>query len=121
MVPSAFVVLDALPHTPNGKVDRSALPAPGQARPELESAYQEPRTSTEAELARIWAETLGVDRVGVHDGFLDLGGHSLLAAQIVSRVVNAFRVAFSLKSLLQAPTVAEMGKVVDRQRFGEKQ
>ncbi len=120
MVPSAFVLHDEFPLTPNGKVDRGALPAPGQGRPELESAFEEPRTSTEAELARIWAESLGVDRVGVHDNFLDLGGHSLLAAQLVSRVVKAFGVELSLRSLLEAPTVADMADVVDRRRSGEK-
>ena len=116
MVPSAFMVLDAFPQAPNGKVLRSALPAPGQERPEMESAFVAPRTSTEEELARIWAETLGVDRVGVHDGFMDLGGHSLLAMQLVSRVVKAFDVELSLWSLLDAPTVADMADVIDRRR-----
>ena len=100
MVPSAFVVLDALPRTPNGKVDRSALPAPGRGRPELEGAFVAPRSSTEEELVLIWTETLGLDRVGVHDNFLELGGHSLLAAQLVSRVLKSFRVELPLRSLL---------------------
>jgi len=121
MVPSVFVVLETLPQAPNGKVLRSALPAPGQGRPELESAYEEPRTSTEEELARIWAETLGVDRVGVQDNFVDLGGHSLLAMQLVSRVVKAFGVELSLRSLLEAPTVAAMAEVIDRRRASDSQ
>ena len=120
MVPSAFVVLDALPRTPNGKVDRSVLPAPGRGRPELEGAFVAPSTATEEVLALIWAETLGLDRLGVHDNFLELGGHSLLAAQLVSRVLKAFRVELPLGSLLEAPTVADMAEVIDRRRSGEK-
>ena len=85
MVPSAFVVLPALPLTANGKVDRRALPAADEHRPELASAFLPPRTETEAALARFWSEVLGVEQVGVHDNFFDLGGHSLAATEIVAR------------------------------------
>src|SRR5262249_45295731 len=81
MVPSAFVLLEALPLTPSGKVDRKALPAPDNARPELEEAYVAPRTPVERGLADLWAEVLGLERVGVHDNFFELGVHSLLATQ----------------------------------------
>jgi hypothetical protein len=79
MVPSAFVRLEALPLTPNGKVDRRALPVPDSTRADLEEDFVAPRTPVEKMLAEIWAEVLGVERVGIHDKFLELGGHSLLA------------------------------------------
>ncbi|NNF93561.1 MAG: amino acid adenylation domain-containing protein, partial [Altererythrobacter sp.] len=91
MLPSAFVLLDALPLTPNGKVDRAALPAP-EAADHLTAEYVAPRTPTEEILAGIWAEVLGVERVGVHDDFFELGGHSLLATQVISRVRQALGV-----------------------------
>ncbi|MEU4878809.1 condensation domain-containing protein, partial [Streptomyces sp. NPDC021608] len=85
MVPAAFVVLDELPLTGNGKVDRKALPAPGGARPSLGGEYVAPRTPVEETVAGIWAEVLGVDRVGVHDNFFELGGDSILSVQVISR------------------------------------
>jgi amino acid adenylation domain-containing protein len=112
MVPSVFVWQDALPLTPTGKVDRGALPAPGSARPPLETPCVPPRTPVEAELAQIWAEVLGLDTVGVHDHFFELGGHSLLATQIVTRVHNILHVEVPLAALMEAPTVAEMAVVV---------
>jgi amino acid adenylation domain-containing protein len=86
MVPPAFVILDALPLTPSGKVDRRALPAPDQAQPHLEGAFIAPHTPWEVLLAEIWQEVLGVDHVGVYNNFFDLGGHSLLAMQVIARV-----------------------------------
>src|SRR5574340_900419 len=84
MIPAALVVLDSLPLTPNGKVDRKALPAPEQDA--AASGYQPPRTPLETTIAGIWAETLGLPRVGIHDNFFDLGGHSLLAVQLMDRI-----------------------------------
>lgn len=89
MVPASIVRLDALPVTPNGKVDRGRLPAPDGKRPALARAYVAPRTDAEATLARIWAEVLGVDRVGVQDNFFALGGDSILSLQIVARAGRA--------------------------------
>ncbi len=86
MVPPAFVLLDSLPLTPNGKVDRHALPAPDQARPELEGAFVAPHTPLELLLAESWQDLLGVDRVSLYDKFFDLGGHSLLSMQVIARV-----------------------------------
>ena len=116
MVPAVFVPLATLPLTPNGKIDRQALPAPDQTRPVLEKAFVPPRTPVEAEVARIWAEVLGLERVGVHDNFFELGGHSLLAAQVIYRLREAFLVDLPLPSLFEAPTVAGVAAVVGREQ-----
>lgn len=112
MVPSAFVTLEALPWTPNGKVDRKALPAP-EGRPELEKAYVAPRTPTEEVLAGIWAQVLGLDRVGVHYNFFELGGHSLLAMLVFARLQKAFPVPLPLRALFEKPTVAELSAAIE--------
>jgi acyl carrier protein len=119
MVPSAFVLLDALPLTPSGKMDRRALPAPSTARPALGAAYVAPRTAVEELLAGIWAEVLGLERIGIHDSFFELGGHSLLATQVVARVRDAFRIDLPLRSLFEAPTVANLALAVT-QTEGER-
>ena len=112
MIPSAFVMLRALPLTPSGKVDRLALPEPGKSRPELETPFVAPKTPVEEELARIWAEVLSLDQVGIHDNFFDLGGHSLAATRVVSQVIKQFQLELPLQSLFQSPTVAEMAAVI---------
>jgi hypothetical protein len=101
MVPSVFVVLSEMPLTLNGKVDRKALPAPGQERPAVSAGYVEPRNSVEETLAGVWAELLGVERVGVYDNFFELGGHSLRATQVVSRVRSTFGADLSLACSLR--------------------
>jgi amino acid adenylation domain-containing protein len=116
MMPSAFVVLDKLPRTPNGKVDRRALPVPDKARPELEETFVAPRTPIDEVLAGIWAEVLGLDKVGVQDNFFELGGHSLLATQVISRVRDAFSVELSLYSLFEAPTISSLGEKIEAAR-----
>ena len=110
MMPSSFILLDALPHTPNGKVDRKALPAPDGSRPELRSAYVAPRGAVEQVVAGIWAEVLDIDRVGVLDDFFVLGGHSLLSTRIVARVRDAFGVEVPLHRLFSEPTVAGLSR-----------
>jgi acyl-coenzyme A synthetase/AMP-(fatty) acid ligase/acyl carrier protein len=108
MVPSAFVFLDSLPVTPNGKVDRRALPKPGQERPDLKETYVAPRTSVEKRLAAIWTEVLKLERIGIHDNFFELGGHSLKATQVISRLKSAFDVELPVRALFEAPTVADL-------------
>ena len=119
MLPSAFVPLDALPLTPNGKVDRRALPAPDDSARAGRDDYAAPRTHVEERLAAVWAEVLGLSRVGVHDNFFELGGHSLLATQLISRLQDAFDVKLSLRSFFVAPTVAELAVAVGQARAAE--
>jgi hypothetical protein len=113
MVPSAIVILDALPLMPNGKIDRRALPAPNQTRPDLEDTFALPRTAIEQVLVQIWSTVLGIERVGIHDNFFDLGGHSLLATRVISRVREVFRLDLGLRVLFEAPTVAEFALRVE--------
>jgi amino acid adenylation domain-containing protein len=117
MIPSAFVILDAIPLTPNGKVNRRALPASSRSRPGLDNPYVAPHTPVEEALAEIWAQVLGLDQVGINDNFFVLGGDSLLATQIISRVITSLRVKVPIKSLFQAPTVTDMAMVIVKSRF----
>ena len=114
MMPSAFVLLDALPLTPNGKIDRRSLPIPDPNRLDLEQSFVAPRTPQEEILASIWAEVLGLERVGIWDNFIELGGHSLLAIQIISRVRGTLQVELPLRSLFEAPTVAELATQLEK-------
>jgi amino acid adenylation domain-containing protein len=115
MIPSSFVVLDKLPLTANGKVDKRALP-----EPEREAGgggeYVAPRTPAEEVLCGIWAEVLGVERVGVGDDFFEMGGHSLLATQVVSRVREAFGVEVGLREMFERPRVEGLARAVEEAR-----
>jgi acyl-coenzyme A synthetase/AMP-(fatty) acid ligase/acyl carrier protein len=116
MIPAVFMILDALPLTDTRKVDRKALPNPTGLRPEIAVPYTAPRNSIEDALAKIWADVLEVDRVGIHDNFLDLGGHSIAATRIVSRVVKTFPLDLPLKVFFDSPTVAQMAEVIAREQ-----
>ncbi len=115
MVPAAFVPLATMPRTPNGKVDRRALPPPADSRLGLDGRFVAPRTAVEGRLAAIWCESLGVARVGCHDDFFELGGHSLLATQIVSRIRSALGLDLPVRALFDAPTVAGLAALVEEQ------
>jgi amino acid adenylation domain-containing protein len=121
MLPSAFVVLESLPLTRNLKLDRCALPAPEQARPELAGYFVAPRTPLEETLAEIWCEVLGIDKVGVYDNFFDLGGHSLLMTQLASRIRDTFQLELPLRILFDAPTIIEMTTAIATQRIEEEE
>ncbi|HYB44046.1 MAG TPA: amino acid adenylation domain-containing protein [Candidatus Methylomirabilis sp.] len=110
MIPSDFILLDALPVTPNGKVDRSALAAATGTSIERGRVVTPPRTGLEESLARIWAGVLERGEIGVHDSFFELGGHSLLATQVISRVQQAFQVELAVRDLFEAPTVAGLAE-----------
>ena len=112
MIPSAFVLLDTLPLTPNLKVDRKALPAPNQAKLVLMDEFVAPRTPIEEQLVQIWIEVLEIKRVGIHDNFFELGGHSLLTAQLLSQIRETFQVEMPLLSLFQSPTIAELAQEI---------
>ena len=107
MVPAAYVILETIPMTENGKVDRKRLPAPDD-RAFAAREYEEPRGQTEEILTRIWMELLDVPRVGRHDNFFELGGHSLLAVQLVSRIRERLNRASTLRQVFDRPTLAEL-------------
>jgi acyl carrier protein len=112
MIPAAFVSLDKLPLSPNGKVDRKALPAPERGTDEGTTSKIAPRNPIEEVVASIWSEVLQCQQLGVHQDFFELGGHSLLATQVVSRVRQAFRIELPLRVLFEAPTIASLAQRV---------
>ncbi len=118
MMPSAFVALEALPMTPNGKIDRRALPVP-EGRPEGGEEYVAPRTPTEEALAAIWSELLEIPRVGANDNFFDLGGHSLLVVQLHARLRDTLAPALSVADLFGIRTLADLARQVDALRGAE--
>jgi amino acid adenylation domain-containing protein/thioester reductase-like protein len=109
MVPSNFVVLEALPLTPNSKVNRKALPAPDTAHREQET-FSPPRNSLEEKLVSIWSDILRIEQVGINDNFFHLGGHSLLVVRLFARIREAFQVDLPLQTLFEAPTVANLAE-----------
>src|SRR2546428_1979778 len=116
MAACALVRLPALPRTPNGKVDRRGLPAPGPA--EREGADTPPRSPIEEAVAGIWREVLHLERVGIHESFFELGGHSPTATQVLSRIQEAFGVAIPLRLVFEAPTIVGLAASVEAGRRG---
>ena len=119
MVPSAFVQMDALPLTQNGKVDRRALPEPERSRPALERKYASPRDAIELELTKIWENVLGVEPIGIEDRFFDLGGHSLLAVRVVAQIEKAFGKRLPLVSIFLAPTIEKLAERIRDEMRGD--
>ncbi|MBT9312776.1 non-ribosomal peptide synthetase [Leptothoe kymatousa] len=108
MVPSSFVFLDTFPLTPNGKIDRQALPTVDQNWHCSEHRIVAPQTPVEIQLAQTWCDFLKLEQVGIYDNFFELGGHSLLATQIMSRINEKFKLNLLLRNLFEAPTIAEL-------------
>ena len=119
MMVSTFVLLDNLPLTLNGKVDRRALPAPNSSRTEWEETFVAPRTPTEQVISDIWSQVLGLKQIGVNDNFFEFGGHSLLASQIITQIQNLFQVDISVNTFFQNLTIASLSLTVT-QKQGEK-
>ena len=115
MVPSTYVVLEAMPLSANGKLDRKLLPAPDLSE-QLKKAYIAPRTETERVLAEIWQEVLGVEQVGIEDDFFELGGHSLLATQLMSRITKRFSIELPLRHLFEHDQIAALAEMIARQQ-----
>lgn len=113
MLPSAFVIIESFPLTPNGKINRSALKAPTSLNFINKDDYISPRNAVEDLLVEIWHKVLGKKLIGVHDNFFDLGGHSLLATQLTSRIRDAFKIELPLSQLFETPTVASLAKYIE--------
>jgi amino acid adenylation domain-containing protein len=118
MIPLAWVVLQQFPHTPNGKVDRRSLPAPESRSCDL-GGYLAPRTDLESTIAEIWAEALGVDRVGVNDNFFQLGGHSVAAMRLAERIGSTLRMDFEVSTIFSCPTVEKLALSLSRRQQSE--
>jgi amino acid adenylation domain-containing protein len=112
MVPSSIIFLDAMPLTPNGKLDRQALPPPDGRESDVDGQFVAPQNPVEAQIANIWCEVLRLDRVGIHDDFFDLGGHSLSATEVLSRAREVFSVNLPFAAFLAEPTVAAMASII---------
>ena len=116
MIPSAVVFLEKFPLTPNGKIDRRALPAPDSNRQNTEEDFLSPRDELELQLTKIWGKVLGCKPIGVRDNFFDLGGHSLLGVKLFAQIEKSFQTNLPLSVLFQNPTVEEMAKVLRKEK-----
>ncbi len=108
MIPAKFIHLDSFPLTPNGKIDRKALPAPSREETRPDRGSAQPRTSTEAALAAIWMELFKLENIGIHDDFFDLGGHSLLAIRVMARIRDSLGIDLPVLNLFENPTIASL-------------
>ena len=118
MVPSRFVMLDALPLTPTGKVNRRVLPDPGKSRPDLDTPFVAPRTPIEEKLSKIWVNVLSLDQVGIYDNFFDLGGHSLLAVRLFADIEREFKRNFPVATLLKHASIEQLSQLDPTRRSG---
>ncbi|CAB3759995.1 non-ribosomal peptide synthetase [Paraburkholderia solisilvae] len=116
MVPAHFVLIDSIPITANGKLDRAILPAPADASRTGRPAHEPPQSETEHAVAAIWSRILGIERIGRTDHFFNIGGHSLLATQVISRLRDELRVEVPLRTIFEMPTVADLARSVDQVR-----
>jgi len=128
MIPSTFVPLEAMPLTPNGKIDRRALPAPETVETKREDTFITPHTLTEEMLARIWVDILGIEslqhgatQINIHDNFFDIGGHSLFAARLIDQVRKVFQIELPLRRLFEFPTIAELAKCIETELHAQPQ
>src|SRR5579862_218832 len=117
MVPAAFLAVEKLPLSPNGKIDRKALPAPEKERTAIPNSYAPPRDPVEQVLVQLWAKVLRATTVGVHDNFFELGGHSLLAVRLVTEIEKVYGKRLPLATLLRAPTIAELAEILRREHW----
>ncbi|MEH2065250.1 MAG: amino acid adenylation domain-containing protein [Nostoc sp.] len=113
MVPSVFMMLEVLPLTSNGKVNRQALPAPETLRPELEAAYVMPQTEIEQAIATIWQKVLNIENIGIHDNFFELGGHSLLMVKVNSQLREIFKTDLSMLDMFRYPTISSLAEYLN--------
>jgi acyl carrier protein len=121
MIPAAFVMMDKLPVTANGKLDRQSLPAPDESQQPRVREFVAPRSPVEESLVEVWRDVLGVERVGVHDNFFELRGNSLLAVRLISRLRQMFQVDLPLHLLFEAPTVAQLAVSIAQAQFGNQE
>ena len=119
MVPAAFVMLESMPLTPNGKIDRQALAKIDPDHAELANTFVAPSNPVEEVLAGIWAEILGLEQVGIHHNFFELGGHSLLATQVISRIQDAMDLTLPLRTLFERQTIAELAVCIVESMMAE--
>ena len=120
MLPSGFIRLDEIPLTPNGKIDRKALPMPTEKDMRAKTEYVAPRNETEEMLADIWAETLGIERIGIYDNFFESGGHSLLATQLISRIREAFIIDLPISAIFESPFIESMAEKIEELKLSDQ-
>jgi amino acid adenylation domain-containing protein len=115
MVPSRFEFVDALPRTPNGKVDRRALPIPLTTRPPLDHTYEPPRSEVESEMVALWTTLLGIDSIGIHDHFLEVGGDSFFATRVALHIIERFGLELNETLVFERPTIASLSEYIERE------
>ncbi len=120
MLPAVYMTVESFPLTANGKVDLKSLPAPIATRPDLDVEFSPPETELEQELAAIWCDVLGLDRIGRNDNFFDLGGHSILAAQIIYRIQQQFQTSLRYQAFFDSPTIADVCELLAQCQSGSK-